>query len=90
MGNKAIWLHSIDRINWQKVFIWTARALLAVALAAITYQYANYFSVFGIGALAFAGQFLIGLFFMLSSMYSRDGLQIITAAFGMYLLINSF
>ena len=79
-----------SRVDWQKVFIWTARALLAVALAAIAIQYATYFSVFGTGALAFAGQFLIGLFFMLSSMYSRDGLQILTAAIGMYLLVNSF
>jgi hypothetical protein len=80
----------LARVDWNTLFIRVARLLSAAALAFLTWQYSNYFQVFGVGAMAFIGQFAIGLFFMVSIMTSTNGLQILTASLGMYLLISSF
>jgi hypothetical protein len=80
----------LARVDWNTLFIRVARILSAAALAFLTWQYSNYFQVFGVGAMAFIGQFAIGLFFMASIMNSTNGLQILTAALGLYLLISSF
>ena len=78
------------RVDWQQVFVVTARLLVSIGLLITAYQYFQYTLFFGAGALAFIGQFLIGVFFAAVVFYTRDGLQIITAAAGMYLLISSF
>jgi hypothetical protein len=80
----------LARIDWHKVFIRVARVLSAVAMAFLVWQYVNYFQVFGSSAIALVGQFAIGTFFMASIMNSTNGLQILTASLGLYLLISSF
>lgn len=82
--------NALERIDWQRVFIVTARLLVSIGMLFTAYQYFQYALFFGAGALVFIGQFLIGAFFAASVFYSRDGLQIMTAALGMYLLTNSF
>lgn len=82
--------HWLARIDWMRVFIVTARVLVSIGLLITAYQYFQYTLFFGAGALAFIGQFLIGVFFAVVVFYTRDGLQIITAAAGMYLLTSSF
>jgi hypothetical protein len=82
--------NALSRIDWQRVFIFTARTIAVVFFAFLTYQYSQYFAAFGISALAFTGQFAIGIFFLVAILQSTNGLQILTAAFGMYLLVNSF
>jgi hypothetical protein len=78
------------RWDWHKAFIRVARLLSAVAMAFLAWQYVNYFQVFGSSAIALVGQFAIGTFFMASIMNSTNGLQILTASLGLYLLISSF
>jgi len=80
----------LGRVDWMRVFIVTARVLVSIGLLITAYQYFQYTVFFGAGALAFIGQFLIGVFFAAVVFYTRDGLQIITAAAGMYLLTSSF
>lgn len=80
----------LGRIDWERVFIITARVLVSIGMLFTAYQYFQYTMFFGAGALAFIGQFLIGAFFVAVVFYTRDGLQILTAAAGMYLLANSF
>lgn len=80
----------LGRIDWERVFILTARVLVSIGMLFTAYQYLQYSLFFGAGALAFIGQFLIGAFFVAVVFYTRDGLQILTAAAGMYLLANSF
>ena len=86
-GYRAHWL---ARIDWMRVFIVTARLLVSIGLLITAYQYFQYAMFFGAGAVAFIGQFLIGVFFAVVVFYTRDGLQILTAAAGMYLLTGSF
>ncbi|EIJ35726.1 hypothetical protein [Thiothrix nivea] len=80
----------LARVDWQKVFIVTARALAVLAVGALTFQYSKYFAAFGAGAIAFMGQFTMGIFFLVAILQSTNGLQIMTAALGLYLLVNSF
>lgn len=80
----------LARVDWNRVFIITARVLVSIGLLITAYQYFQYTLFFGAGALAFIGQFLIGVFFAAVVLYSREGLPIITAAAGMYLLTSSF
>jgi hypothetical protein len=80
----------LARVDWNLVFQVTARVLVSIGLLITVYQYFQYTLFFGAGALAFIGQFLIGVFFAAVVFYSNEGLPIITAAAGMYLLTSSF
>ncbi|UOG93177.1 MAG: hypothetical protein L3K52_05445 [Candidatus Thiothrix sulfatifontis] len=80
----------LGRIDWERVFIITARVLVSIGMLFTAYQYFHYALFFGAGALAFIGQFLIGAFFVAVVFYTRDGVSIMTAAAGMFLLANSF
>lgn len=89
-GRLATLGNALSSIDWQRVFRITATVLSIAAVGLLTFQYANYISVFGAGALSMIGQFAIGLFFMFSVMNASNGLHIMTAATGLYLLVNSF
>lgn len=80
----------LSRIDWQQVFVFTARSMAAAAVAYLTYRYGVYFRYFGAGALAMSGQFAIGVFFLAVILNNTDGLRILTAALGLFLLFNSF
>jgi hypothetical protein len=80
----------LDRVDWNKAFIRVAIALNAVGMLYVGYVYGIYAAYFGVSALAFAGQFLIGLFFMACVASSTDGLQVMLASVGMFILANSF
>lgn len=79
-----------ERIDWQQVFVFTARSMAAAAVAYLAFQFARYFQYFGVGALAMSGQFAISLFFLAVILNHTDGLRILTAALGLFLLVNSF
>lgn len=83
-------LEQWQNINWRRVFIMTTRSLMTVALLFATLQYAMYVDYFGVNAIALIGQYLIGAFLWAVSFHTTDDLQIITAAIGMYLFVNSF
>lgn len=89
-GRMATLGNALSSIDWHRVFVWTATALGIAALGYLAIQYLGYFTVFGAGALAMVGQFAIGLFFMFSITNATSGLQIMTSALGMFLLVNSF
>ncbi|MEB4591230.1 hypothetical protein VSS37_09600 [Candidatus Thiothrix sp. Deng01] len=80
----------LSRIDWQQVFVFAARSMAAAAVAYLTFQFARYFQYFGVGALAMSGQFAISLFFLAVILNHTDGLRILTAALGLFLLVNSF
>jgi hypothetical protein len=80
----------LARVDWNLVFQVTASVLVSIGLLITAYQYFQYTMFFGTGALVFIGQFLIGVFFAAVVFYSNDGLSIITAVAGMYLLTSSF
>lgn len=82
--------NALSRVDWQKVFVRTASLMAVAAVAFLAFQYLGYFTVFGAGALAMIGQFTIGLFFMFSITNATSGLQVMTSALGMFLLVNSF
>lgn len=83
-------MNALSRIDWQQVFVWASRLLAGAAVMFLTYRYSVYFLAFGVGALAMIGQFIVGLFFMFSMLNATSGLQVMTAAAGLYLLVNSF
>lgn len=80
----------LARIDWQCVYTVTARFLISVGMLAITYQLSIYLTYFGAAAIALLGQYLIGVFFTLSAFASGHSGQLMTAAVGMYLLVNTF
>jgi hypothetical protein len=80
----------LDRVDWNKAFIRVAIVLNAVGVLYVGYVYSIYAAYFGVSALAFIGQFLIGLFFMACVVSSTDGLQVMLASIGMFILANSF
>ncbi|OQX15725.1 MAG: hypothetical protein BWK73_05820 [Thiothrix lacustris] len=80
----------LARVDWNLVFQVTARVLVSIGMLFTAYQYLQYTLFFGAGALAFIGQFLIGVFFVAVVFMTSDDLHIMTAALGMYLLANSF
>ena len=80
----------LARVDWNAVFLATAKTLSLAAIAYLTYRYTGYFQAFGAGAIALIGQFLIGLFFLYSVLSGSDGKIILLSSLGMYLLVNSF
>ena len=80
----------LDRVDWNKAFIRVAIALNAVGVLYVGYLYSLYVAYFGYSALAFIGQFLIGLFFLNVVVSNTDGLQVMLASVGMFILANSF
>lgn len=86
----SLFRHVSDFAVKYDVFVISARTLVSIGMLFAAYQYFQYTLFFGAGALAFIGQFLIGAFFVAVVFLTRDGLPIMTAALGMYLLVNSF
>ncbi|OQW99207.1 MAG: hypothetical protein BWK73_50845 [Thiothrix lacustris] len=80
----------LDRVDWNKAFIRVAIAMNAVGVLYVGYVYSIYAAYFGVSALAFIGQFLIGLFFLNVVVSNTDGLQVMLASVGMFILANSF
>ena len=80
----------LDRVDWNKAFIRVAIVLNAVGILYVGYVYSIYAAYFGYSALAFIGQFLIGIFFMNVVVSNPDGLQVMLASVGMFILANSF
>ena len=80
----------LDRVDWNKAFIRVAIALNGVGLLYVGYVYSIYAAYFGYSALAFIGQFLIGIFFLNVVVSNTDGLQVMLASVGMFILANSF
>lgn len=83
-------LPSRNPIDWNLVFITVARFMNAVAMGFVTFQFGRYFQYFGLEAIAFIGQYLIGCFFLYAVLTSEDGVKLLSGSFGMYLLLNSF
>lgn len=77
-------------IDWNLVFITSARFMNVVAMGFVTFQFGRYFQYFGLEAIAFIGQYLIGGFFTYAVLTSEDGMKLLLSSFGMYLLLNSF
>lgn len=80
----------LDRVDWNKLFIRAAIALNAAGFLYVLSTFLFYAHYFGFSALAFLGQLLIGLFFMATVLSTEDGLRIMMASIGMYILANSF
>ena len=80
----------LDRVDWNKAFIRVAIGMNAVGILYVGYIYSAYIAYFGYSALAFIGQFLIGLFFLNVVVSNTDGLQVMLASVGMFILANSF
>ena len=87
---KTIGTAILDRVDWDKAFIRVAITLNAVGILYVGYVYSIYAAYFGYSALAFIGQFLIGIFFMNVVVSNPDGLQVMLASVGMFILANSF
>lgn len=80
----------LARVDWQCVYIVTARFLISVGMLAVTYQLSIYLTYFGAAAIALLGQYLIGVFFTVAAFSTEHSGQLMTAAVGMYLLVNTF
>ena len=89
-SNGAAALALLDRVDFNKLFIRVAIAMNAVGVLYVGYLYSLYVAYFGYSALAFIGQFLIGIFFMNVVVSNPDGLQVMLASVGMFILANSF
>ena len=80
----------VDRVDWNKLFIRAAIALNAVGFLYVLSTFLFYAHYFGVSALAFLGQLMIGLFFLMTVWSTTDGLRVMMASIGMYILANSF
>lgn len=80
----------LERVDWNKVFIRAAIAMNAAGLLYVSSNFLIYARYFGFSSLAFVGQLLIGLFFLMTVWSTTDGLRIMIASIGMYILANSF
>jgi hypothetical protein len=80
----------VDRVDWNKLFIRAAIALNAVGFLYVLSTFLFYAHYFGFSALAFLGQLMIGVFFLMTVWSTTDGLRVMIASIGMYILANSF
>lgn len=80
----------LARVDWNKLFLRAAIALNAAGLLYVSSNFLIYARYFGFSSLAFVGQLLIGLFFLMTVWSTTDGLRIMIASIGMYILANSF
>lgn len=80
----------IAAVDWQRVYAVTARFLISVGMLAVTYQLSLYLTYFGTAAIALTGQYLIGVFFTIAAFSTEHSGQLMTAAIGMFLLVNTF
>lgn len=80
----------LDRVDWNKLFIRAAIALNTAGFLYVSSTFLFYAHYFGFSSLAFLGQLLIGLFFLMTVWSTTDGLRIMMASIGMYILANSF
>ena len=80
----------VDRVDWNKLFLRAAIALNAVGFLYVLSTFLFYAHYFGFSALAFLGQLMIGVFFLMTVWSTTDGLRVMMASIGMYILANSF
>lgn len=80
----------VDRVDWNKLFLRAAIALNAAGFLYVLSTFLFYAHYFGVSALAFLGQLMIGVFFLMTVWSTTDGLRVMMASIGMYILANSF
>ena len=80
----------LNAVNSGKAFTVAAMVLNSVAFIYLCNSLIVYLQAFGWLAIAMIGQFLIGVYFILTVYISDSDLSIILSSVGMFILVNSF